>query len=219
MDVTNVNGALGYAPPASSNDSVLGKDDFLKLLVTQLSYQDPLNPLEASDFSAQLAQFSSVEQLFNIEETLRASLDANYLLATSINNTMAATVIGKEVRAVGDSIYFDGESASGIISLPERMSLSGMEKITPELRKRKELTRFVLQRKMMLATPLRQAPTSRELSVDYAIVRPARCCCWATWKSACPMCMKFINREGDNNLDKKRPAFSLRAASAVRTVS
>ncbi|NIS39011.1 flagellar hook capping protein, partial [Candidatus Saccharibacteria bacterium] len=102
MNIFNLNGigsAMGSQQNNSSSERILGKDDFLKMLVTQLNYQDPLNPMESTDFSAQLAQFSSLEQLSNIDETLQASLEANYLLATSINNTMAATIIGKQVRA------------------------------------------------------------------------------------------------------------------------
>ena len=49
----------------------------LKMLIAQMEHQDPLNPMEGSDFSAQLAQFSSLEQLFNMNdhlETISASL-------------------------------------------------------------------------------------------------------------------------------------------------
>lgn len=108
---TNIQG-LGFSAPTSTNDKILGKDDFLKLLVTQLSYQDPLNPMKGTEFSAQLAQFSSVEQLQNIQQELKNSIDANYLLTTSINNTLAATVIGKTVKATGNQIYLseDGQA-------------------------------------------------------------------------------------------------------------
>ncbi len=94
-----------------TSETVMGKEDFLKMLITQLRYQDPLNPMEGTEFSAQLAQFSTVEQLANIKEMLQASIDGNYLLATSINNTLAATVIGKEVKAYGNQIYLPQEGS------------------------------------------------------------------------------------------------------------
>ncbi len=101
-------GGLGNASGATS-EKILGKDDFLKMLVTQLKYQDPLNPLKGTEFSAQLAQFSSVEQLANINQTLMNSIDGNYLLSTSINNTLASTVIGREVKAYGNQVYWSGD--------------------------------------------------------------------------------------------------------------
>lgn len=89
---------------SSTAKNVLGKEDFLKLLVAQMNNQDPLNPTEGTELSAQLAQFSTLEQMTNINETLNQNLDANYLLATSINNTMSATIIGKNVKAYGNDI-------------------------------------------------------------------------------------------------------------------
>jgi len=95
----------GEAQPLSTSSE---RDDFLKLLVAQMRFQDPLNPLEGSDFTASLAQFSSLEQLQNIGSKLDQSVEADLLLARSINNTMAATLIGKSVRAVSDQVAFDG---------------------------------------------------------------------------------------------------------------
>ncbi len=62
--------AEGQDREQKRNKSVLGKDDFLKLLVLQLRTQNPLNPMEDQDFSAQLAQFSALEAAQNTEETL-----------------------------------------------------------------------------------------------------------------------------------------------------
>ncbi len=90
-------------------NGVLGKDDFMKLLLTQLRYQDPLSPLGGAEFAAQLAQFSSLEQLSNLNQLMTQSVDANYYLTQSINNTMTATLIGKEVKLLGDKINFSGQ--------------------------------------------------------------------------------------------------------------
>ena len=115
VNTGNVLQGLGYNGQTSSSEKILGKDDFLKLLVAQLHYQDPLNPMEGTEFSAQLAQFSSVEQLQNINESLQQSLDANYLLTTSINNTLAATVIGRQVKAHGNDVYL-GEAKNAYVN-------------------------------------------------------------------------------------------------------
>ena len=56
-------------PTAKKNDA-LGKDEFMKLLVAQMKNQDPLNPADGQEMAAQLAQFSSVEQLQNANDTL-----------------------------------------------------------------------------------------------------------------------------------------------------
>ncbi|GAB4337315.1 MAG: flagellar hook capping FlgD N-terminal domain-containing protein [Calditrichia bacterium] len=115
---TTALGSLGYSSGSIAGNNVLGKEDFLKMLIAQLNNQDPLNPMEGTEFSAQLAQFSSVEQLENINASLRQSIDANYLLTTSINNTLSANIIGKDVKALGNQVYFNGsDEASFVIDL------------------------------------------------------------------------------------------------------
>lgn len=81
----------------------LGKDDFLKLLVTQLTQQDPLNPQDGTQFVAQLAQFTSLERLTNMEK----GLDNVALASAATNSTMAVSFIGKTVQVAGDAITLD----------------------------------------------------------------------------------------------------------------
>lgn len=57
----------------------LGKDDFLKLLTTQLRYQDPLKPMEDKEFVAQLAQFSALEQMMNVGQATSLSYGISIL--------------------------------------------------------------------------------------------------------------------------------------------
>jgi flagellar basal-body rod modification protein FlgD len=97
--------------PNANGDATMGKDQFLKMLVTQLRNQDPLNPMDGQEFAAQLAQFTSVEQLLNISDVLAHNGDMNALLAQSVNSGVAAGLIGKSVQAVGNTVNWDGENA------------------------------------------------------------------------------------------------------------
>lgn len=93
---------------ASTGSSQLGKQDFLNLLVKQLQYQDPLNPMDDKDFVAQLAQFSSLEQLTNIStgiDSLNKSQDRQQMM-------QAVGFIGKEVKASGYSVNKNGTAVS-----------------------------------------------------------------------------------------------------------
>lgn len=92
--------------------SELGKDDFLKLMIEQLKNQDPLDPMDGADYTAQLAQFSSLEQLKNMSSSLDQSVLANLQLTQSVNNTMTASLIGKEVKLSGKTIEFNGQESA-----------------------------------------------------------------------------------------------------------
>jgi flagellar basal-body rod modification protein FlgD len=82
-------GAAAAAPPKNT----LGKDDFLRLLTTQLQHQDPLQPMDAQAFIAQLAQFTSVEEL----DGLGKKLDTMLLGQASSNQLTTASLVGKDV--------------------------------------------------------------------------------------------------------------------------
>lgn len=87
-----------------TSESVVSKDQFLKLLIAQMKYQDPLNPMTGTEFTAQLAQFTSLEQLYNVNTAL-ASLQETMV---SQGNIQAASLIGKEVRSVGETLTVAG---------------------------------------------------------------------------------------------------------------
>lgn len=102
MSITGLESVSIYSSGSSSTDvGSLDKDDFLNLLVTQLRNQDPLTPMEGTEFTAQLAQFSSLEQLSNVND----NLGILQLYQSSINNSQAVSFIGKTVKSFGDSVY------------------------------------------------------------------------------------------------------------------
>lgn len=92
--------------------SAFGKEDFMKLLMTQLQHQDPLNPLDHREFSAQLAQFSSLEQLSNIGsgiQSLKGEMGEDSKL-------QALSFIGKRVQASGGEIDFKENVSARMLS-------------------------------------------------------------------------------------------------------
>jgi flagellar basal-body rod modification protein FlgD len=94
--------------PASAQ-SPLGKEDFLQLLVAQLSAQDPLNPMDSREFSAQLAQFSALEQMTNVNATLEDLVKAQQ----AMGNSSLISIIGKFVDIPGNSFeYTQGETTN-----------------------------------------------------------------------------------------------------------
>lgn len=102
MAISALSAATGGTTAAASSTSktTMGKDAFLTLLITQLQHQDPLNPADSTEFTAQLAQFSSLEQLNNVNE----NLSALKLYQASINNAQAVSFIGKDIVATGNSV-------------------------------------------------------------------------------------------------------------------
>lgn len=99
----------------SSDPNAMGKEDFLMLLVTQLQHQDPLNPMENSEFVSQLAQFSSLEQLTNVNK----NLEVLQMYQNSLNNAQAVGMIGKNVMASGNTTELEeGADAAVEFDLP-----------------------------------------------------------------------------------------------------
>jgi flagellar basal-body rod modification protein FlgD len=101
------NYAKGNIGVTKQSGGTLGKDDFLQILVTQLKNQDPMQPMEDKEFIAQMAQFSSVEQLTNISTQIG-------LMRQSLG--FASGLIGKSVTWEGTDAEGKPSVQSGIVN-------------------------------------------------------------------------------------------------------
>ncbi len=117
MDINALLGAgnsSGVAAQGSAAAGDLGRDEFLQMLITQLENQDPLNPQDATEFTAQLAQFSSLDQLFS----MRSAIDKLATVQGSTNALSVASLIGRQVTV--EASAFDVPAAGGT---PPQISL------------------------------------------------------------------------------------------------
>ena len=96
--------SAGASKSGATEETSMGKEDFLTLLVAQLQNQDPLNPDDATEFTAQLAQFSSLEQLFTLNESMNSLVSSN----ASADRLSILSTIGQEVVFHGDKINYSG---------------------------------------------------------------------------------------------------------------
>lgn len=111
---------LGTTYPTESSQTnsgdEMGKDVFLTLLVAQMENQDPLNPMEGTEFTAQLAQYSSLEQLYNVNDNLVSISDGQI----GLSNYSALDFMGKEIYIDGNELTLaQGAVSSGGFSLEE----------------------------------------------------------------------------------------------------
>ena len=101
--------AIASDARSSASLKILGKNDFLNMLIVQLQNQDPLNPTDSTEFTAQLAQFSSLEQLSNINDSLKNMAQ----FQASLTHSQAVSYIGKEITASGNGLQLkDGQAAT-----------------------------------------------------------------------------------------------------------
>lgn len=110
----------------------MGKEDFLRLFTNQLKYQDPMNPMNSTEFTAQLAQFSSLEQLTNINSGLEQLLS----FQSSLNNGMVTGFIGKTVTTQDGvtgkvtGVSFENGSASLMLEGGTTCAISDVKQIS-----------------------------------------------------------------------------------------
>jgi flagellar basal-body rod modification protein FlgD len=128
---------VGPAEPSQPRTSTplsdqMGKDDFMKLFIAQLKNQDPMNPMDGKDTAAQLAQFSSVEQMMQLNKTVTAQAQSQEKMTEAIEklseaqaeqgNTVAALIegqmavatVGKIGVTTGNTVFVERDGGGSI---------------------------------------------------------------------------------------------------------
>jgi flagellar basal-body rod modification protein FlgD len=119
IKTTTTTDGLASATNSATGNKALGKDAFLQLLVTQLKNQNPLEPQDNGAFVAQLAQFSSLEGITTLNDTV-SGLASNY---NSSQALQASSLVGRSVIAPGDKAVVDtSKSLSGTVVVPSSVA-------------------------------------------------------------------------------------------------
>ena len=125
IGATTTTAAAGAASTKPTSQT-LGKDDFLKLLTTQLQHQDPLNPMDDKEFIGQMAQFSTLEQITNMSSGM-----TKLALASQVSG--ATGLLGRQVSYELDD-HTTGEGTVGSVSLLDgavHLDVDGVD-VTPD---------------------------------------------------------------------------------------
>jgi len=128
MDNTGIQGLnlsdIGLHDVIQSEHKKAQRDEFLQLFVAQLRNQNPLDPKDGSEYLAQLAQFSTVEGIKNMEQSFAEIADS----LNSSQSLQASSMVGRKVEVNSQvGILSDGESITGSIQLPAGVSHLAME--------------------------------------------------------------------------------------------
>jgi len=124
-------------PETTSASDELGRDEFLNMLIAQLENQDPLNPQDATEFTAQLAQFSSLEQLFKIDAGIQGLQSG---LGGGLDGLTAASLLGREVLL--ESSRFE-LGTQGATTRPAFELEQDAERVTIEILQNDEVVREI----------------------------------------------------------------------------
>ncbi|MBQ2616948.1 MAG: hypothetical protein IJG51_05145 [Synergistaceae bacterium] len=135
INTTQTTSTNSSSSVTTATNDALGKDAFLKLLVAELSNQDPLNPMEDREFISQMATFSSLEQMQNMNKTLTSMSDANKFNAVQyIGKAVAFTSgDGEEATqkvAVVNHVWFDPNGSTILDTTEGEVPLEKVEGVS-----------------------------------------------------------------------------------------
>ncbi|MDP1889372.1 MAG: flagellar hook capping FlgD N-terminal domain-containing protein [Gemmatimonadaceae bacterium] len=124
---SNATGPTAVAAPGGK----MGKNEFLKLLTVQMRYQDPMNPTDGKQMAAELAQFSGLEQLLNINEQLAAQQGQYDALVQTMNNSVAMNAIGRNVIIDSDKVLLAKDAKGNLDgTMLANITTGGVAKLT-----------------------------------------------------------------------------------------
>jgi flagellar basal-body rod modification protein FlgD len=109
MSIVGITDATqAQAQDTLSNRAMMQKDDFLRMLTMQLRHQDPMNPMSNDQFATQLAQFTQLETLTNINDSIQTQI----VMSQSMNNSFMINMIGKDVKSYGNMVTLGENGAT-----------------------------------------------------------------------------------------------------------
>jgi flagellar basal-body rod modification protein FlgD len=115
--VTTTGTDASIASQVAGPGGPLGKDQFLKLLIAQLQNQDPMNPMQGDQMASELAQFSSLEQLQEINTTLTGQQSGTGALLGAVQAGAAINTIGHTVVAQGNQVQVGGTNGQTTVTV------------------------------------------------------------------------------------------------------
>jgi flagellar basal-body rod modification protein FlgD len=118
-DIFGANDSQAQGLYGDTND-LATQEVFIELMMTQMQHQDPMDPMSNEQFLSQLAQLTTVEQL----RAANTNLETLQLYQSSINNAQSVSMMGKVVKAEGDSFQYDG---SGTVDLDFRLGAAATQ--------------------------------------------------------------------------------------------
>ena len=135
INTTQTTSTSSSSAVTTATNDALGKDAFLKLLIAELSNQDPLNPMEDREFISQMATFSSLEQMQNMNKTLTSMSDANKFNAVQYIGKAVAFTSGDGEEAVQkvavvNHVWFDPNGSTILDTTEGEVPLEKVEGVS-----------------------------------------------------------------------------------------
>ena len=134
-NITTTNNTSSSTAITNAANDTLGKDAFLKLLIAELSNQDPLNPMEDREFVSQMATFSSLEQMQNMNKTLESMAEANKFSAVQYIGKAVAFTKGEgedaqQTVAVVNHVWFEPDGKAILDTTEGEVALEDVEGVS-----------------------------------------------------------------------------------------